>query len=172
MITVGGVELIRKAALSDAKDLSELIYHVENNSTFLLYEPGERQFTEDKQRHMIKSLTAQDNSALFVAEKQKKLVGYLIVIGGSAKRTRHSAYLAIGIHPEFRGQGVGTELFVHLEKWAGQQSVNRLELTVVCENSAGVALYKKHGFEVEGTKRDSLYINGNFYDEYYMSKLI
>jgi RimJ/RimL family protein N-acetyltransferase len=39
-------------------------------------------------------------------------------------------------------------------------------------NIAGIALYKKMGFEIEGTKRDSLLINGEYVDEYYMSKLL
>lgn len=39
-------------------------------------------------------------------------------------------------------------------------------------NKAGVALYKKQGFEIEGTKRHSLLVNGQFVDEYYMAKLL
>jgi RimJ/RimL family protein N-acetyltransferase len=50
--------------------------------------------------------------------------------------------------------------------------IHRLELTVVTENQAGLQLYKKMGFEIEGTKRQSLYIDGKFVDEYYMSKLV
>ncbi len=39
-------------------------------------------------------------------------------------------------------------------------------------NTAGIALYKKMGFEIEGTKRNSLFIDGKYVDEYYMSKLL
>lgn len=39
------------------------------------------------------------------------------------------------------------------------------------QNEAGLPLYKKIGFETEGTKRHSLFIDGMFVDEYYMSKL-
>ncbi|MDQ6601040.1 GNAT family N-acetyltransferase [Bacillus salipaludis] len=35
----------------------------------------------------------------------------MIAIGGSVKRTKHSAYLVIGILEEYRGQGIGTALF-------------------------------------------------------------
>ncbi|MFJ7744700.1 hypothetical protein [Peribacillus sp. NPDC097295] len=37
---------------------------------------------------------------------------------------------------------------------------------------AGVALYKKVGFEIEGTKRNSLVIHGKSYNEYYMAKIL
>ncbi|WP_428848894.1 GNAT family N-acetyltransferase [Terribacillus saccharophilus] len=53
-----------------------------------------------------------------------------------------------------------------------KHNVSRLELTVITENKAGVALYKKSGFDIEGTKRNSLIINGKTYDEYCMSKLL
>jgi len=59
-----------------------------------------------------------------------------------------------------------------LEEWAQQHHIHRLELTVMAHNNAGVALYKKQGFEIEGTKRHSLLINGQYVDEFYMSKLL
>jgi RimJ/RimL family protein N-acetyltransferase len=32
--------------------------------------------------------------------------------------------------------------------------------------------YKKMGFEIEGTKRHSLFVNGKYIDEYYMAKFL
>lgn len=39
-------------------------------------------------------------------------------------------------------------------------------------NEAGIALYKKMGFDIEGIKRNSLYVDGQYINEYYMSKLL
>jgi len=39
-------------------------------------------------------------------------------------------------------------------------------------NQAGVALYKKYGFEIEGTKKSSVFVNGVYVDEYYMAKIL
>lgn len=100
------------------------------------------------------------------------MVGYLIAIGGRVKRTKHSAYLVIGILEEYRGRGIGTSLFQRLEEWAINSNISRLELTVVTQNEAGIALYKKSGFEIEGIKRKSLMIDDEFYNEYFMSKLL
>ena len=44
-------------------------------------------------------------------------------------------------------------MFEALEEWANQKSIHRLELTVITYNTAGIALYKKMGFEIEGKKR-------------------
>lgn len=87
-------------------------------------------------------------------------------------RNKHSAYLVIGISNAYRGKGIGTALFKELEHWAVKQGLHRLELTVVAENIAGVSLYQKMGFKIEGVKKDSLFINGTYVDEYYMGKLL
>jgi RimJ/RimL family protein N-acetyltransferase len=164
--------IIREARLEDAQQLANLIQQVENESEFMLFEPGERKLTPEKQRTMIENISKQKNSTIFVAEDYEKLVGYLMAFGGNAKRNRHSAYLVVGILKEHRGKGVGTELFRKLESWARERNIHRLELTVMTQNQAGIALYKKMGFEIEGTKKHSLLVNGLFMDEYYMAKIL
>lgn len=67
---------------------------------------------------------------------------------------------------------MGTALFSKLDDWAKGKGMHRLELTVLVDNTVGVALYKKMGFEIEGRKRQSLQVNGSYVDEYYMSKLL
>lgn len=49
------------------------------------------------------------------------------------------------------------------------QRAARVELTVHTTNERGVSLYRRHGFEVEGTRRGSLLVNGRLVDEYRMS---
>lgn len=165
--------IVRGIEVSDVEKLSHLIQQVEASSEYMLWEAGEREVENERQKKMIKSMKDSNNSTIFVAESENnEIVGYLFAIGGNAKRNRHSAYIVVGISENFRGQGVGTKLFIELEKWATQHDIHRLELTVVIRNQAGLSLYKKMGFEVEGTKRHSLFINDEFVDEYYMSKLI
>jgi RimJ/RimL family protein N-acetyltransferase len=42
----------------------------------------------------------------------------------------------------------------------------------MAHNERGIALYKKCGFEIEGMKKKSLYIDGEWIDEYYMGKIL
>jgi RimJ/RimL family protein N-acetyltransferase len=164
--------VIREIHTEDAEELMNLIKEVETHSEFMLMEPGERQTSEEQQRRMIERIQKQESAVILGAENDGRLIGYMMAIGGSARRTRHSAYLVIGILKDFRGQGVGTSLFQTVEKWADKHRISRLELTAVTQNTAGIELYQKSGFEIEGTKRNSLIINGEFHDEYYMSKLL
>ncbi|GHI00818.1 GNAT family N-acetyltransferase [Neobacillus kokaensis] len=164
--------IIREINVSDAENLVNLILQVEKESEYMLMEPSERQLTIEQQVQRIASFQKSNNSTIFVAEKDHRLVGYMFAIGGMAKRTAHSAYLVIGILKDFRGRGTGTKLFQQLEEWALVNNIHRLELTVVTGNGAGIALYEKMGFKIEGRKQHSLLINGEFVDEYYMAKLI
>ena len=126
----------------------------------------------EEQRDQINNLLRQENQTIFVAEQDNQFVGYLEATGGTFKRNRHSAYLVIGILQAFAGQGIGTQLFQRMEEWARQKHIHRLELTVMAHNTAGIALYKKQGFAIEGARRHSLLINGQFVDEFSMAKLL
>ncbi|MNE64686.1 putative acetyltransferase YhhY [compost metagenome] len=73
---------------------------------------------------------------------------------------------------QYQGMGIGSGLFQEMEAWARTADIVRLELTVMTHNERGIALYKKFGFAIEGIKKKSLNIGGEWVDEYYMSKII
>ena len=47
--------------------------------------------------------------------------------------------------------------------------IKRLELTVHTANARAVDLYQRSGFEIEGTRRSSMLVDGVYTDEYLMS---
>ncbi|GGA77977.1 GNAT family N-acetyltransferase [Ornithinibacillus halotolerans] len=163
---------IREAVPSDAEGLVELMQHVENTSPYMMWEKGERAIQPENLQKRIISLNQTHNSTILVAVDEEELVGYLFAIGGSARRNKHTAYLVVGVRENVRGKGIGTILFKELDSWAKNKNIHRLELTVVTKNSSGLNLYKKAGFEIEGTKKDSLFIDGEYVDEYYMGKIL
>lgn len=126
----------------------------------------------DEQRKQIESMLKTENQMLFVAESDHQLVGHLQAFGGRLRRNRKTLYLVVGVLQVHAGRGVGTALFQTLEEWARNIGVHRLELTVMTHNAAAVALYRKMGFEVEGTARDTLLVDGRYVDEYLMAKLL
>jgi RimJ/RimL family protein N-acetyltransferase len=168
----GNVMKIRKLVPEDGEAFAQLIQDVENESSYMLFGPGERNVSEDIQRRMIEAFSSRDNAAIFAAEVNGLLAGYLIVNGGMAGRVRHSAALVIGIRKDYRGQGVGYSLFQKLDSWAMEAGLHRLELSVVSENERALGLYKKAGFIVEGIKKHSIFIDGEYHDEYIMAKLL
>lgn len=163
---------IREIKPEDAESFDLLMKQVETEADFMLMEPGERKGSPEQQRKWLERVDKESNSTVLVAEQGGQLVGYLAVIGGDTRRTKRSAYLVIGILKEYTGRGIGTNLFQRLEEWAITHNILRLELTVVIQNEAGVSLYKKMGYEIEGIKRNSLVINDTLFDQYFMSKLL
>jgi len=89
--------IIREIEVKDAERLSNLISKVENESPYMMFESGERELSTKGLQKRIESIKQQENSEIFVAEEDNKLVGYLFAIGGQANRTKYSAYIVIGI---------------------------------------------------------------------------
>lgn len=162
---------IRAATRNDSVQIIAVMTNAEE-SNLMLFGPGERKIEPEQFANYIEKLYHSIHSALFVGEIDEKVVAYLVAQGNEPSRLAHRVYLVIGIHSDYRGRKIGTALFNHVENWAKDNSIHRLELTVMENNEAGIALYKKMGFKIEGTKRDSLYVDGQYINEYYMSKLV
>ena len=163
---------VRPITESDCEEFLLLSQRLDQETQFMLFEPGERTTTVEEQRQRIKGVLSQDNQMIFVAKHENHLVGFLGAFGGSFQRNRHCAYIVIGILQAYVGQGLGAQFFQGLEEWAVMHKLHRLELTVMSHNERGVNLYRKMGYLIEGTKKDSLRVNGKYVDEYYMAKLL
>jgi RimJ/RimL family protein N-acetyltransferase len=163
---------IRHIREEDASKFLELNKKLDQETSFMLYEPGERQTGVEQQRQAIERITTEDNSTFFVAVNEEELVGFLAILGGKNQRNKHSAYIVIGILQDYTGKGLGTSLFNEGFKWAKAKHLYRLELTVMTHNQKGITLYEKMGFKREGIKRASLRINDQWVDEYYYSYLM
>lgn len=138
----------------------------------MAFEPGECERQRKNLQAMMEGNLRQEQSLVLIAEDGESPVGILIATGSLMRRRRLSVHLIIGILAAQTGKGLGKDLMKELFEWAEVRGLHRLELTVMSHNDRAVALYKKCGFEIEGTKRHSLRVGEEFVDEYYMSKLI
>ena len=163
---------IRAIRESDSEQFLLLSKSLDEETQFMMLEPGERTMSIEEQTQRIKNVLSQDNQMIFVAEHENQLVGFLGAYGGNYRRNHHCAYIVIGIRQNFTGQGIGKGLFERLEKWAIDHNLHRLELTVMSHNERAISLYQKMGYQTEGIKRDSLWVNGKYVDEYYMAKIL
>lgn len=162
---------IRRIKIEDAKAFLQLLNQLDSETKNMMYEPGERPQNIASVTKRIES-TSDGSMLLTGAFEGEEIIGFLSAERGDFKRNRHSAYIVIGILIKGRSRGFGSRLFEQLMDWAEEQGITRLELTVMCHNAAAIALYKKFGFEIEGTKRNSLRIDGEYVDEYYMGRLL
>ena len=155
----------------DAADLLKLQLQLDKESSFMLYEYGERSNQIQAVKNMIEHYY--DTGSLIAAAKARKdLAGFISAKRGQCNRNNHTAYVVIGVLSKYQGQGIGSSLMEHLLVWAKSNKITRLELTVMTHNSVAIALYKKYGFLQEGIKQRSLFVDGSYVDEYYMAKLM
>lgn len=166
------IEVIREIEIEDASSFLQLSKQLDEETKFMLYEPGERKTTAEQQEKMIHRFIENEYATIFVAVEDERIVGFILVNGNNIQRKRHVATIVIGILQEYNGRGIGTRLFKEVEKWAKLHDVWRLELTVMAHNTRAQALYKKAGFEKEGVKKAALIIDGKGIDEYEMAKLL
>ena len=159
----------RNLKIEDANQFWELMNRLDHETKYMLYEPGERKKDISHIESLIKDTINRDDF-LLVAEQEHTLVGYISAQKGNLNRIKHSAYIVVGILKDYRGQGIGTEFFKRLDQWAEEKEIIRLELTVICENEVAKHLYSKNGFEIEGIKRKSVFVDGEYLDEFYMAK--
>ncbi len=91
---------------------------------------------------------------------------------GIALRRRHAMTLGISVAPEVQGQGVGSALMAamceYADRWMGTL---RMELTVFTDNASAIYLYRKFGFEIEGTFRAYAMRDGRYADAHSMARL-
>jgi L-phenylalanine/L-methionine N-acetyltransferase len=110
---------------------------------------------------------------LLVACEGDQVVGQAGLHGVSTHpRRAHSATLGMAVPRVWQGKGVGTALMTALvdlaDNWFGY---SRLELTVYVDNTRAQSLYRKFGFEVEGTFRAYALRAGTFVDAHAMARL-
>lgn len=162
---------IRNISLKDTDEFIDLQLRLDEETEYMMFEPGERKPQREGTEAFIRGSATGDNF-LMVIEDKDKLWGYISAQRGSCNRIRHTAYIVTGICTGYQNQGIGTKFFNELDKWAMQNKISRLELTVMSHNEAAVGLYEKKGFQKEGIKKNSMLVHGNYVDEYYMAKLL
>ncbi len=87
-------------------------------------------------------------------------------------RLRHVATIGISVEPAAQRQGVGTALMQGLCDFADRwMQVQRIGLEVYPDNLRAIALYRKFGFQIEGTQRGFALRDGVYVDSLSMGRL-
>ena len=162
--------LLRRASTRDAAALAQ---HMSDPAVFggLLQLPYPSE--EAWQKRLAAGAATPSADLLLVAERDGALVGAggLLAAGPHVRRC-HVMGLGISVAPHAQRQGVGSALMAALcdyaDRWAG---VLRIELTVYIDNAVAQRLYRRFGFEVEGTFRGYALRDGGYVDALSMARL-
>jgi putative acetyltransferase len=107
-----------------------------------------------------------------VACVEGEIVGMLGLQAGSSPRRAHVGHIWMAVHDRWAGKGVGTALMkAAIDLADNWLNLSRLELTVYTDNEPALRLYKKLGFEIEGTLRKYAFRDGQYVDAYTMARV-
>src|SRR5579863_4504931 len=123
---------------------------------------------QEYRRQAFHRVLEDDEAVTLVAEFGEHFVGVL------GMEIRHGlAELGMMVDARWRGRGVGSALVQAAIAWASEHGAHKICLVVWPHNAAARALYKKFGFEQEGTFR-RLYrrLNGELWDAIQMGLVL
>lgn len=162
---------IRTLKKHDAEDYLNLMRQLDRESEYMLYEIDERKTTVSQMAERIEDIH-HTGGVLLGAYEADRLVGFVSLDRGFANRIRHSGYVVIGVLKAASGKGIGSKLLKALDDQARKLDISKLELTVMAHNERAHHLYLRLGYVDEGVKKRSIRIGDQYYNEYYMGKIL
>lgn len=157
---------IRPPRPEDIPSLHDLYRHPAVSRTTLQMPSQEISRTEQRINHTDRRLHR------YVAVGDGNVVGNITLYQNNNVREAHKADLGMMVHPAYWGQGIGSKLMETVLELADDWlNLKRVELEVNTDNPAGVNLYQKFGFKVEGTKRFHTYGDGRWTDSHFMARI-
>ena len=138
--------LIRVAGPPDAAALLGLKRQLDRETSFMMFEPDERDGSALDLAAELGQAARSQNSVVIVADAGDHLAGYVELTGGLLRRSRTTAHVVLGVLARAAGQGLGTALLHQAREWAAAHGLHRLELTVMAHNTRAIGLYERMGF--------------------------
>jgi len=114
-------------------------------------------------REFVQNNIEQKNPQL-IALHQGIVIGWCDISPKTRPGLTHTGSLGIGVHQNFRGQGLGTRLMHETIAAAKAKGLERIELEVFAPNQTAIALYEKLGFQFEGIKKNGRKVDDRYED--------
>ena len=162
--------VIRNAEKKDAQQLIDYLKTVRGESDNLLAGANDPLISVEQEEVFLESFSNAKTSVFLVGLIDDIIVCTGSVSGNTRERNSHHGSIAVSVLKEYWGIGVGTALMnalIDFAKNTGKLEI--LHLGVKADNTRGINLYKKTGFEEIGRFPKYFKINGKYYDEILMN---
>ena len=101
-----------------------------------------------------------------------RIVGWADIFPDWADAVQHCGTLGMGVHAQYRAQGIGERLLRACLDKAPRKGITRVTLEVRADNERAIRLYQRVGFAREALMRHAMRFDGVYYDAEKMSLLI
>lgn len=163
---------LRRAEITDAAALLELLRVTAEETPFLLREPDEVTMTIQQEQEFIRGRMESPGELMLILEREGRPVGLCSLSGlGPFRRYAHRCGISIALCREVWDLGLGRQMLSVLLIAAKTVGYEQVELDVIADNHRAVALYESLGFEKYGVlPRNMKYADGTYADSLWMMK--
>jgi ribosomal protein S18 acetylase RimI-like enzyme len=100
----------------------------------------------------------------FFAVDADVVAGWADIFPHWAHAVSHCGSLGMGVHPDYRRQGLGERLLTACIAKAWAKGLTRIELEARADNEPAIALYEKLGFVHEALKINAMRFDGQYFN--------
>lgn len=139
--------VLRNGTENDAQASLSIFRKTHEETDYLLSVPEEITYAVEEQAEYLQKKTESDGEIELLAE----IDGKTVALGGldrihSRIKTKHRADFGVSVLREYWGLGIGRALLEACIECAEKAGYEQLELEVVTDNQAAIALYQSAGF--------------------------
>lgn len=168
-----GMEVeVREIKLSDAQAGIDYMVQVNSETKNLTREPDEFALTLEQEEKFIKNMLESENNFTYTVWYQGELICMSGFHGSSLRRLKHKVSLGISVLKDFHNLGLGTLMMELLVDKAKELGKTKIELEVRSDNPNAIKVYKRTGFEVEGTRKNGFKVDDKYVDLILMGRVI
>lgn len=156
---------IRRATVEDAEKILEYCKIIGGESDNLTFGSEGVSFTVEQEQGFLESILYSDKQVYLIAVKDGEIVGTGNFAAYGKPRLAHRGEINISVKKSMWGNHIGTQLMEKMIQFAKQTAkVEMISLEVRSDNERAIGLYKKFGFETNGTFKGYMKIDGVYVD--------
>ena len=164
--------VFREAEIDDAEKMISYLNIVGGESDNLMHGPDGFKVPVESVRRRIQASHDADNSIILIALSRENIIARAELNGYPGARLHHNARFSISVRKDYWNMKIGTMLMTKIIECAGKMNLRNIELEVIAENKAAIALYHKMGFSDVGIFRNYWFANNVYRDAIIMQKCL
>ena len=164
--------IIREAEIDDAEEMISYLNIVGGESDNLMHGPDGFKVPVEAVKRRIQVSHDADNSIILIALAGENIIARAELDGYPGAKLHHNARFSISVRKDYWNMKIGTKLMTEIIERAKKMNLHNIELEVIADNKAAIALYHKMGFSDVGVYRNYWFANNVYSDAIVMQKCL
>ena len=156
----------------EAEEMISYLNIVGGESDNLMHGPDGFKAPLEAVKRRIQASHDAGNSIILIALEGEKIIARAELDGYPGAKIHHNARFSISVRKDYWNKKIGTKLMTEIIECARKMNLRNIELEVVVDNKAAIALYHKMGFSDVGVYRNYWFANNVYSDAIVMQKCL